>query len=93
MLEFDALKSLFNHLKVKHTPNKYWMDGNGWQIVEHMHKVVLNALNAKVEASQFLSISCNEVTNIDSRQCMCINVYMMKNFTQWMDMYIYMFMQ
>jgi hypothetical protein len=45
---------------------KHWSDNFVWTMAEFMHQEVLRATRAKVGATHYVAISCEEVSIVDN---------------------------
>jgi very-short-patch-repair endonuclease len=66
MIEFESLKDLHLFLNVKNNPRKHWMNSSGWEMVECMHKFVLQNTKTIVWDFAFFALNANEVTTINN---------------------------
>ena len=46
MCDYEYEQYLLRHLRVKNVPRKHWSETSGWEMSEHMHGCVLDALKA-----------------------------------------------
>jgi len=44
MVEYEALKLMFDYLKVENMPKKHWSDAYGWESGKYFHLQVLKIL-------------------------------------------------
>ncbi|KAG0574823.1 hypothetical protein KC19_VG294800 [Ceratodon purpureus] len=77
MLEYEASHSLFKYLLVPGLPKLHWSDNSGWEMADAMLKQVLKQNRVDMQSSNFLSMSCDEVTTIDNQSWISIHVYYM----------------
>ncbi len=66
MTNFEACKNLFEFLKVENCSWKHWSNTTSWTMVEAMHSIVLRAIKLVVQTTQFILVSCDEVTTLDN---------------------------
>jgi hypothetical protein len=68
MKKYTTMQNVFVHLNVFDNPMKHWFDGFGWETANCMCEQVLKIIQTiMVKASFFLSLSWNEVSNIDNQ--------------------------
>jgi hypothetical protein len=60
------MKELFDILKVKNTPRKHWSDSIGWQMVENIHRIIIESTKSIVQKARHLAINYDEVTTINN---------------------------
>jgi hypothetical protein len=56
---------LFQFLKVKNIPRKYWNNNARWDIVEVMHHIVVIAILKVIHQARFLAIRGDEMMMVD----------------------------
>ena len=56
---------------------KHWSKTSGWEMSEHMHGCVLDALKVVVQAAKYISILADEVTIVDNKAWIGVHVYAM----------------
>jgi hypothetical protein len=67
MLEYEALKPLFQFLDLLKIFHKQWSGTIGWKIVDCLHKQIEIAMKTTNQVVEYLSITCDEVTAIDTK--------------------------
>lgn len=75
MLEYTALQPLFTFLGVPKLPKKHWSDGAGWELAECLFAQVQLKSKVIMEKSRFFSISCDEVSTLDTQSWISIHGY------------------
>lgn len=80
MVEYEALKPIYECLRVKNMPKKHWNGAYGWEIGKHIHLQVLKALKAVVRIAKYFSITYDEVTSIDNQQWLYVHIYVLDAF-------------
>jgi hypothetical protein len=65
MVEYEALKFMFDYLKVENMPKKHWSDAYGWESGKYFHLQILEALKGVVIKTKYFSIVSDKVTSID----------------------------
>ncbi len=66
MTDYNDMKDLFKHLKVKSASRKHWSNTSRWGMVKIMHVVLLEATKTSFVATPFIVINVDEVTMIDN---------------------------
>lgn len=66
MVEYETHKDLFDFLILEKDPKMYWTNIFGWDMVQHMHEIILKTTKFDVGAAQYLSFTCNEISLIDN---------------------------
>jgi hypothetical protein len=79
MMEYQTLNELFPFLGVPRTPMPNWSDYVIWIIVEHMYKQLLLKAWTIIQASRFISITCNEIIMMDNTSWVSIHAYVVQN--------------
>jgi len=69
----------FHLLSVPWTPRPNWSDYVIWIIVEHMYKQVLLKAMIIIQASRFISITCNKIIIMDNTSWVSIHAYVVQN--------------
>jgi hypothetical protein len=67
MVEYEALKLMFDYLKVENMPKKHWSNAYGWESGKYFHLQVLKALKGILIGIKYLSIASDKVTSIDNQ--------------------------
>jgi hypothetical protein len=67
MLEYEVHKELFNFFNLEEDPKMHWTNSSSWAMVQHMHGTVLEATKSNVGATQFISLTYDEVSTIDNQ--------------------------
>ncbi len=57
----EDFKPLFEFLKLKNNPNKYWNDTLGQKIVYHVHNQFLITTKFEIQGSESMALTCDEV--------------------------------
>jgi hypothetical protein len=65
MTNFESMSKLLYFLDVKNFPKTHWLNTNGWEMASYMHDLVVNKIETLVEATRFISLSCDEVTTFN----------------------------
>jgi hypothetical protein len=82
MLEYEAHKELFDFLGLEENLRMHWTNSISWAMVQHMHGIVLEATKSIVGATQFISLTCDEVNTIDNQSWLSIHAYVVQNLLQ-----------
>jgi len=53
----------------------HWSNNVGWTFVEFMHMQVQEAIVKAIQITQFIAMSCDEITTIDNGSWICIHTY------------------
>ncbi len=77
-VDYEDMKSLFKQLQVKNYPHKHWSNSLGWIMAKHVHNVMLDTMWWPMAKVKFLSISCEEITNIDNQTWASVHVYVVQ---------------
>jgi hypothetical protein len=77
-VDYEGMKSLFKKLWINNYPHKHWSNSLGWIMGEHMHNVMLDTMQWPMAKVNFLSISCEEITNIDNQTWASVHVYVVQ---------------
>ena len=85
MLEYTTLHPLFSFLGVPKLPKKHWSDGVGWELAECLYKQVQAKTKAVMKATRFFSITCDEVSTLDTQSWISIHGYVCEDW-QWKPM-------
>jgi hypothetical protein len=56
-------------------PHKHWNDIVGWMIVDCLHKQIEIVMKTTIQATQYLSITCDKMTTIDTQSWINIHAY------------------
>jgi hypothetical protein len=64
--DFESMHGFLRFLKVKNTLDKHWTNINGWGMVECMNNVVLVVTKIAIQTTNYISVSCDEVTSVDN---------------------------
>ena len=48
MCDYEREQYLLRHLRVKNVPKEHWSETSGWEMSEHMHGCVLDALKVVI---------------------------------------------
>jgi hypothetical protein len=80
MVEYEALKPLYEYLRVENMPKKHWSGAYGWEIGKHIHLRVLKALKVVVTSAKYFSITYDEVISIDNQQWLYVHIYVVDAF-------------
>ncbi len=75
MTNYWGYKYLLKQLKVLNFTPKYSFDSSGWLMVEYMHNEMLNNTQKFVKATNYITISCDEMTFINNHTYGFVNVY------------------
>jgi hypothetical protein len=49
---------------VKDFPKTHWFNSIGWEMTSYMHELVVKKTRGLVQATMFISLSCDEVTTL-----------------------------
>jgi hypothetical protein len=79
MLEYESLRPLFEFLPVPRNNKKHWNNSYDWTMVEFMHQVVMRATRATIQAANYISLSCDEVSTVDNQSWLSIHYYVVQN--------------
>jgi hypothetical protein len=82
MLEYEALRPLFTFLGVPHMSMNHWSDSSGWELAECLHQQVQLKTQAVMKEAQFFSVTCDEVTILDTQSWISIHGYVCENWTR-----------
>ncbi len=66
MTDYEDLKDLFQFLKVKSVSRKHWFDTLGWEMIEVMHVVLLEATKVAFVVAPIIAVNVDEVTTINN---------------------------
>jgi hypothetical protein len=64
--------------KVKHTPNKHWINYLGWGIIESMNDLLLQSTCNIVNVINFLFVSVDEMTTINNASWIFLHNYVVQ---------------
>ncbi len=79
MTNYEDLKHLFQLFKAKNVLKKHWSNTSGWEMVEVMHIVLLEAIKATFVVAPFTTISVDEITMINNTQWLSLHLYVVQN--------------
>ena len=79
MLEYAALQPLFTFLDVPKLPKRHWSDSAGWSLAECLHHQVQLKTREVMSKARFFSVSCDEVTTLDTQSWISIHGYVCDN--------------
>lgn len=82
MLEYQALQPLFTFLGVPKMPKRHWSDGAGWELAECLYHQVQLKMQATLKGARYFSITCDEVTTLDTQSWISIHGYVCENWTR-----------
>jgi hypothetical protein len=82
MLEYPTLKPLFTFLGVPTIARRHWSDGAGWELVDCLYHQVQMKTKEVMEMAQFFSITCNEVTTLNTQSWISIYGYVCQDWTR-----------
>jgi hypothetical protein len=82
MLEYQALQPLFSFLGVPEMPKRHWSDPAGWELAQCLYQQVQLKMQAALQEARFFSITCDEVTTLDTQSWISIHGYVCKNWTR-----------
>jgi hypothetical protein len=60
LVNFEAMKLLFQFLKMKNTMCKHWNNNVRWDIIEGMDQIVLITTKVFIHAMMYLVVNCDE---------------------------------
>jgi hypothetical protein len=66
MMDYEHMQGLFQMLKVKYVFRRNWSDFSSWDMVEIMHKVLLEATKAIFAFANFIDVYVDEAITIDN---------------------------
>ncbi len=75
VLKFKSFYELFKSLNIPNNPSMHWSNNVGWTFVEFMHMQVQEAIVKAIQITQFIAMSCDEITTIDNGSWICIHAY------------------
>ena len=79
MLEYAALLRLLTFLGVPNLPKRHWSDNPGWGLAECMWSQVQLKTKAVMAKARFFSVTCDEVTTLDTHSWISIHGYVCDN--------------
>lgn len=79
MLEYAALLPLFTFLNVPKLPKRHWSDSAGWDLAECLHHQVKLKTKDVMSKARFFSVTCDEVTTLDTQSWISIHGYVCEN--------------
>jgi hypothetical protein len=82
MLEYQALQPLFSFLGVPEMPKRHWSDPVGWELAQCLYQQVQLKTQAVLQEARFFSITCDEVTTLDTQSWISIHGYVCENWTR-----------
>lgn len=82
MLEYEALKPLFQFLDLFKMLHKQWNDTVGWTIVDCLHKQIEIAMKTTNQIVEYLSITCDEVTTIDTQSWINVHTFAVQDWAK-----------
>ena len=82
MLEYPALKLLFTFLGVPTIARRHWSNGAGWELADCLYWQVQMKTKEVMETARFSSISCDEVTILDTQSWISIHGYVCEGWTR-----------
>ena len=82
MLEYTALQSLLQFLKVPKLPRRHWGDNAGWDLAECLFQQVQVKIKEVMKQARFFSVTCDEVTTLDTQSSISIHGYICKGWEQ-----------
>ncbi|KAJ9516060.1 hypothetical protein QJQ45_024487 [Haematococcus lacustris] len=80
MTELEAMQTLLRTIKQPAVAKAHWKDSDGWQMAEAIDAVYQEANNDLLDAAQFISITLDEATTMNSMSVMCVHAYVLVNF-------------
>jgi hypothetical protein len=66
MLEYEALKQLFQFLQMLKNNKKHWNDNFNRTMVEFMHQEVMKTIKATMGVVRYGVLNCDEMSTIDN---------------------------
>lgn len=66
MVGYETHKDLFDFLNLEKYPKMHWTNMFSWDMLQHMHEIILKATIFDVGATQYLSFTCDEISLIDN---------------------------
>jgi hypothetical protein len=82
MLKFKSFYALFRNLNVPNNPSMHWSVNVSWTFAEFMHMQVQEVIVKAIQATQFIAVSCDEVTTIDNSSWICIYVHVVQSWVK-----------
>jgi hypothetical protein len=82
MLEYEALKPLFQFLDLLKMLHKQWSDTIGWTVADCLHKEIEIAMKTTNQVVEYLSITCDEVTTIDTQSWINIHTSVVQDWAK-----------
>ncbi len=67
MTNFESMKMLFDFLKVENMPHKHEHDSSSWEMVEMMHRIVMESMKIVIQKVEYIAINYDEITNINNQ--------------------------
>ncbi len=65
MLEYENMKGLLKFLQMKNYPHKHQCDNIDQSMAEIMHDIFKATIMEVMNATNYISIFCDETTNVD----------------------------
>ena len=82
MLEYAAIQPLLEFLDVPKLPRRHWSDSAGWELAECLFHQVQCKTAEVISKARFFSISCDEVTTLDTQSWISIHGYVCENWSR-----------
>jgi hypothetical protein len=79
MIDFESLKELFEFLKFVNAPKKHCTNSNEWGMARAMHNMVLKQMKIVLQQNKFISISCDEITTLDTQSWILMHAYVVED--------------
>ncbi len=77
-VDYEGMKPLFKQLWINNYPHKHCSNSLGWIMGKHMHNVMLDTMQWPMAKVKVLSISCEEIKNIDNQTWTSVHVYVVQ---------------
>lgn len=81
MLEFSDRYDLYKFFEMPNCPKMHWSPGSGWSMAEHIYDFIKKKQTSLIQATSFISISCDETTAVDNTSVIVVHAYVMSNWS------------
>ena len=82
MLEYATLQPLLSFLEVSKLPRRHWSDNASWELAECLFNQVQLKTKEIMSKARFFSITCDDVTMLDTQSWISIHTYICENWTR-----------
>ncbi len=62
MTNYENMNKLLQFFDFKYSPKMHWFNTIGWGMATSMQELVINKSKGLVQATRFISFSCDEIT-------------------------------